>query len=344
MDNLYLNLITSNLSYRDKQKVMNVVHESVLNKDKVIINIGKFFYTLINKFKIMPMLHKYLECNGDIKKLEGYKNCLECIKDLKHDKYADVAAGANTIEAAILNLQSRKKYFELACKTDSAKFSKLLFAVAVKMIVGGTSTLICHSATVDPDEGGKRKLVSSFPITCLSKFNEECAKGTVEKLLRTELGLEGEAAKEAFAELLNCKQLETVQEAGFAENLARAKFAIAAGAAAIAFSSVMVTLIRKAAYWVYYTRIDLADYFEHQAAYLELNKIALENRKDLSDDKRAKLIAKQEKWRERLLKLSDAIQLDDIKAERQAQDKSVKDEKSMKPSDLVGVDDTPDFF
>ena len=64
----------------------------------------------------------------------------------------------------------------------------------------------------------------------------------------------------------------------------------------------------------------------------------------MSDDKRAKLIEKQEKWRERLLKLSDAIQLDDIKAERQAQDKSVKDEKSMKPADLVGVDDVPDFF
>ena len=110
MDNLYLSLITSNLSYRDKQKVMKVVHESVLNKDKVIINIGKFFYTIINKLKIMPMLHKYLECAGDIKKLEGYKNLLESIKDLKHDAYADVASSANTIEAAILNLQSRKKY------------------------------------------------------------------------------------------------------------------------------------------------------------------------------------------------------------------------------------------
>ena len=344
MDNLYLSLITSNLSYRDKQKVMKVVHESVLNKDKVIINIGKFFYTIINKLKIMPMLHKYLECAGDIKKLEGYKNLLESIKDLKHDAYADVASGANTIEAAILNLQSRKKYFELACKSDTAKFSKLMFAIAVKMIVGGTSTLICHSATVVPEDGGKRKPISSFPIKALSKFNEECAKGTVEKLLRTELGLDGEAAKEAFAEMLDAKQLEAVKESDFANNIAKAKFAIAVGATAIAFSSVMVTLVRKAAYWVYYTRIDLADYFEHQAAYIELNKIALENRKDLSDDKRAKLIEKQEKWRERLLKLSDAIQLDDIKAERQAQDKSVKDEKSMKPADLVGVDDVPDFF
>ena len=338
----YMHLINRNLSYRERRQVLDVVSESLVNKDKVILNIGKFFYKLITKLKVMPMMGKYMECKGDITKLDGYKNLAESIKLLKSDAYVDISTHAVTVEAALLNLQIRKKLFTLACGSDEAKFSKLLFATAVKMIIGTTSALIANSSTVNGGDE-KHKPYSSFAISCLNSFNEECKKGTVDKLMRAELGLEGEQVKETVAfSLMDAAEL-AVQEAGAFSTYNKLMIAAPFVGALLAKSSVIISTLRKAVYWVYYTRIDLADYLEQQAAYLELNKVVLENRKDLSDDKRMKLLENQEKWRQRLLKLSDKIQLDDIKAERKAKESATKDEKELNAKDLIGPDpDLPD--
>jgi len=338
----YMHLINRNLSYKERRQVLDVVSESLVNKDKVILNIGKFFYKLITKLKVMPMMSKYLECKGDITKLEGFKNLAESIKLLKSDAYMDIANHAVTVEAALLNIQSRKKLFTLACGSEEAKFSKLVFASAVKMIAGATSALIANSSTVN---GGdvKHKPYSSFALSCLHSFNEECKKGTVDKLIRAELGLEGEQVKEAFAySLLDESQMPVTEESAF-KTYQKVMFAAPFVAALLAKSSVIISMLRKAVYWVYYTRIDMADYLEQQAAYLELNKVVIENKKDLSDDKRMKLLESQEKWRQRLLKLSDKIQLDDIKAERKSKESAAKDEKDLNAKDLIGSDvDMPD--
>ena len=102
-------------------------------------------------------------------------------------------------------------------------------------------------------------------------------------------------------------------------------------------------------YWVYYTRIDLADYLEQQAAYLELNKTALQNRKDIPEAKKKEIIAKQTEWQKRLLDLADKIQIDDIKAARKAKEQAEKDSKEMKKDDVTNGGSntdtsTPDFF
>ena len=64
--------------------------------------------------------------------------------------------------------------------------------------------------------------------------------------------------------------------------------------------------------------MDFADYLELQAAYIEMNRISLQNRQDLTEDQKKEIIRKQAKWQERLLKLADMIQLDDVKAARKA--------------------------
>jgi hypothetical protein len=104
-------------------------------------------------------------------------------------------------------------------------------------------------------------------------------------------------------------------------------------------------------YWVYYTRIDLADYLEQQAAYVELNRKALENRTDLDPEKKRKIIEKQKEWELRLLKLSDRIQVDDVKAARKAKADADKEAKEMKTADATGdasdndeEQPMPDFF
>ena len=118
----------------------------------------------------------------------------------------------------------------------------------------------------------------------------------------------------------------------------------------VSVGSALITAIRSLVYWVYYTRMDLADYLEQQAAYIEVNKVALENRKDLDANKKKEIIRKQTEWQQTLLKWSDEIQLDDVKAARKAKAEAEKDLKEMTPQDVtVGTDEEndepmPDFF
>jgi hypothetical protein len=119
----------------------------------------------------------------------------------------------------------------------------------------------------------------------------------------------------------------------------------------VTVASAFITAIRSLVYWVYYTRIDLADYLEQQAAYVELNRKALENRTDLDPEKKRKIIEKQKEWELRLLKLSDRIQVDDVKAARKAKADADKEAKEMKTADATGdasdndeEQPMPDFF
>ena len=88
-----------------------------------------------------------------------------------------------------------------------------------------------------------------------------------------------------------------------------------------------------------------------------MNKIAIQNnRPDLTQKEKQKIIDEQTKWQKRLLELSDTIQVDDIKAARKAQEEAKKDIKEMKVSDITtssnsqnednqsSGEEMPDFF
>ena len=83
-----------------------------------------------------------------------------------------------------------------------------------------------------------------------------------------------------------------------------------------------------------------------------MNRKALENRTDLDPAKKKQIIEKQKEWELRLLKLSDRIQVDDIKAARKAKADADKEAKEMKTGDATGdvsddIDngqEVPDFF
>ena len=76
-----------------------------------------------------------------------------------------------------------------------------------------------------------------------------------------------------------------------------------------------------------------------------MNRISLQNRQDLTEDQKKEIIRKQAKWQERLLKLADMIQLDDVKAARKAKADADKDGKEVSASHATGTsEDVPDFF
>lgn len=312
-----MTIINKNLSYKDRKEVISIMTESTSSKEKIYTNIGNYFLGRVASLNPMKLLKKYADSKGDITKLEGYEITVGCVKALESD--VKVSRDAKIIEEALLNIKNRKKSFTVGFKSDSA-ISKLIYAAAAKACVASTSLLINQT-----DIGGGYKGSNNFdhnrPVSIygLELFNKYCKDGSVDRILRDDLNRK--IAKEDFL-----------------------PFDLVA-----ALGSAFIVGIRSMVYWVYYTRIDLADYLEQQAAYLELNKTALQNRKDIPEAKKKEIIAKQTEWQKRLLDLADKIQIDDIKAARKAKEQAEKDSKEMKKDDVTNGGSntdtsTPDFF
>ena len=325
-------VIDRNLSYKARREVIAVMSESSVAKDKVYANISNYFYKKMTDKNIMPYLTKYGDSKGNVTKFKGYEDMLTSLQFLKADSHSEVSRHAQIVEESVLNLKARRNVFELSYKGKENALGKLMYAAMVKACVATTSLLIANSAIVTGNT--QRKNISRpLSIDGLALFNKFCKDGTVDKMMRYELNIGNRAVREAGL-------LDAV---GDVINLG------------VSVASAFITAIRSLVYWVYYTRIDLADYLEQQAAYVAMNRKALENRSDLDDKKKREIIEKQKEWELRLLKLSDRIQVDDVKAARKAKADADKDAKDMKAGDATGNNasgddsqsggqEVPDFF
>ena len=321
-------VIDHNLSYKGRRRVIEVMTESSNGKDKVYANISNYFYKKMAGKNMMPYLAKYADSKGNVERAKGYKDTLASLQYLKADSHMDVSKNAIVVEEALLNLKSRKKQFELGFGAKDSQLCKLMYSALYKSCVATTSLLIADSAVA---VGNAQRKTERTPLSIegLSLFNKYCKDGTVDKMLRYELNIGNRAVREAGL----------TDFIGDAINLG------------VSVASAFITAIRSLVYWVYYTRIDMADYLEQQALYVELNRKALENRTDLDANKKKQITEKQKEWELRLLKLSDYIQVDDIKAARKAKAEADKDAKEMKTGDATGSSDdneggqeVPDFF
>ena len=325
-------VIDHNLSYKGRRRVIVVMTESNIDKDKVYANISNYFYTKMVDKNMMPYLSKYADSKGNIERNKGYKEMLTSLQYLKADSHMDVSRNALVVEEAVLNLKARRKSFELCFGAKDSQLGKLMYSALNKACVVTTSLLIADSAVA---VGNIQRKTERTPLSIegLSLFNKYCKDGTVDKMLRYELNIGNRAVT------------RTTREAGLIDALGDA---VNIG---VSVASAFITAIRSLVYWVYYTRIDLADYLEQQAAYVELNRKALENRTDLDPAKKKQIIEKQKEWELRLLKLSDRIQVDEIKAARKAKAEADKAAKEMKTGDATGnasdnedQQEVPDFF
>ena len=321
-ESVLMPIINKHFSYKERKNIINMMTESADMRNKVFSNIGNYFYKRISEKKFEDTLKGYESSKGDIVKFKAYDNMVSSLQYLKNDRNPSVSRNALIVEEAIFNIKSRKKSFELGFKSKDSKLSRLFFSTLLKATIGSVSLLINESFVVNPALNPKQ--YDHFLFDGLKVFNQCCKNGMVDKMLRYDINLGNRVVKEGvFTDMVSV---------------------------GVAVASAFITAIRSLVYWVYYTRMDIADYLEHQAAYLEANKIALENRKDLDKNKKKEIIKKQTEWQERLLKLADDIQIDDVKAARKAKADAEKDMKEMKSTDATtssesdGTEEMPDFF
>lgn len=319
-----MTIINKNFSYNDRQAVLAAMSESAHSKALVYEGVGDYFLKKMNALNPGIFLMKYLQDRGDITKRKGFDTTMSSLQYLKNDPNMVVSQSAFTVEESLLNLKTRRKEFELGCKNIEHPFMKLLYATISKTCLAATSLLIANASPVGEVSKAKATDIPDC-IVGLAAFNKYCKEGSIDKIIRFSLNVGNKVVKEGLLDW----SLDTIAAVGTA----------------------IITSLRSLVYWVYNTRIDMADYLEHQAMYLELNQAAVKSRTDLTGAQKESIIAKQKKIGEELLKLSDKIQLDEVKAARKAKEQSEKDTRDMTKEDATskkqesGKDQSvPDFF
>lgn len=319
IDDPVMTLINKNFSYNDRRAIIEAMSESNEKRIAVYEGIGNYFLKKIDALKPGMFLGKYLQDKGDITNRKGYSDTMDSLAFLKDDGNMVVGQSASTVEEAMLNLKSRKKEFGLACKGNDFPFIKLLYATVSKACLVSTSLLIGCSSELNENNA---KIDIPVSIASLATFNKYCKSGDVDKIIRYNIMRE-KVVKEGLLDY----SLDTI----------------------VTIATAIITVFRNLVYWVYNTRMDMADYLEHQAMYLEMNKGAVEARADLNANQKKDIIKKQMEIKDKLLRLSDKIQLDEVKAARKAKEQSEKDTREMKSQDLGTADNNkddsvPDFF
>lgn len=318
MNDPIMAVINKNLSYKEKREVIAIMSESYVLKEQVYGNIGKYFMNKITALRPTITLNKYLASNGNITKLKGYDEMDQSLNILSRSENPEVSRCAMEVKETLFQLNKRQRSFELGCKTKDSMIAKFIYGTMAKMCHATTSLLIAND---DPEMSSKFSVSGSVAMGGIRTFNTYAKDGTIDKVLRYDLNTSGKFVK---------------------EDLLSTPFDVLA-----TIGSVFITAIRSAVYWVYYTRMDLAEYLEHQAAYLEQNKLRVQNRTDLTPDQKKEIIRKQEEWRKKLLDYADKVQIDEIKAARKAKEKAKQDEKDMTGKDATAGNSgssEPDFF
>lgn len=261
---------------------------------------------------------------GDIRSYVGYKNMVDTLMVLSQlateEKSNDVLKYVKDVQNTISNIetlvQTYKKGFNT--KTD---YVMLEYNTMVYTCVEATSTLLYEFV-----EYVKRPDMVTFKITLkntkmranlfyfeqLEKYNNVINKMAID----------------------HRKMLETMCNKGKQELLGPAMVTGIAAMTITIFS--IIPIIRKLIHVVYKNREKISESLEMQAEFLEMNKTCIEGNDALTIDKKRKILAKQEKLRQKFLKYADKLRVKNAKA---IQDSNKEIAQSNKALTIDGLKD-----
>lgn len=295
---------------------------------------------------------------GIITKIDNYNGLIDCINSI-HDlvkNYNQPTKSVDELTTAINNIKNRERVFTKAF-TLNIEFPIMLYNMTVTAIVSATSLLMSSSVefiknghdsfTTSLDKVGYIKSKDHLMIEYVSQFNRNCANGTIDKLVNSCIKNnitntnESTIVYDQNAKSINedniffdkegkPKIATTVVAAvmgGGAKYIAPALMSspigifitavIGAGITAVLF----LFLFKKVAFFVLKTRMDISDWFEIQANYLQINAENLKYRDDpKGDDHKKKVYDAQMKWVDRFKKIANKLALTDSKARKETDD------------------------
>lgn len=295
---------------------------------------------------------------GIITKIDNYNGLIDCINSI-HDLvkiYNQPTKSVDELTTAINNIKNRERVFTKAF-TLNIEFPIMLYNMTVTAIVSATSLLMSSSVefiknghdsfTTSLDKVGYIKSKDHLMIEYVSQFNRNCANGTIDKLVNS--CIKNNITNTNESTIVDDQNAKSINEdniffdkegkpkiattvvaavmGGGAKYIAPALMSspigifitavIGAGITAVLF----LFLFRKVAFFVLKTRMDISDWFEIQANYLQINAENLKYRDDpKGDDHKKKVYDAQMKWVDRFKKIANKLALTDSKARKETDD------------------------
>ncbi len=298
---------------------------------------------------------------GIITKIDNYNGLVDCINSIHDlvKSYNQPTKSVDELTTAINNIKNRERVFTKAF-TLNIEFPIMLYNMTVTAIVSATSLLMSSSVefiknghdsfTTSLDKVGYIKSKDHLMIEYVSQFNRNCANGTIDKLVNS--CIKNNITNTNESTIADAQNVKSVNEGIFWKDNddgtktptaataitgvimgAGAKYiipAIASSPLGIFITAVIgagitavlfLFLFRKVAFFVLKTRMDISDWFEIQANYLQINAENLKYRDDpKGDDHKKKVYDAQMKWVDRFKKIANKLALTDSKARKETDD------------------------
>lgn len=301
--NYMMDILTENATtFSDKAK-LNMLTEA----EQAVINnkmIGNIYQSALKKrdvdFDNIPLT------KGDIQKFNGYDNIMGTLSTLKQlsSKFGIKIEEINVIETAVSNIRVYKSVFERGFALDN-DFLMMYYNSLVYACVESTSLVLSsyveYVKTVNAVDFTLKKgkgIAGNVCINNLKKFNQSVKTGEFSKFTNTML----DKNKQNFV-------------GGTAATIA------------IGLAVAIVPIARELIYYAYESRMNISEFLEQQAAFLEMNKVRL-NSSEMEAGQRNKVLAKQGEVIKKLEKYADRVRVNHKLTNKNASNKIKQDNKA----------------
>lgn len=248
---------------------------------------------------------------GNIREYVGYRNMidtLDVIIGLGTVEKSNVVKYANTVLEAIKNIESLSQVFEKGFATK-CEYVMLEYNTYVYTCVEATTTLIYEFVEYvkRPDRATYQIALKDTKLRAnLFYFNQLNNFNNVNKNMHINYR----------------KMLEGMINQG-KNNFGGIELIGIAAVSMVALAIVPIT--RELIYHFYNLRANLSNELEVQANFLEMNKTCIESNDAFTEDKKKKILVKQENLRKKLIKLSDLLRVKEAKASKESKRDIEKD-------------------
>lgn len=265
---------------------------------------------------------------GDIKSYSGYKNMidtLDVIIGIGTEEKSNVVGYANTVLEAIKNIEALTSVFQkgFAAKNE---YVMLEYNTYVFTCVEATTTLIYEFV-----DFVKRPDKPTYVITLKD------TKFRANTFYFEQLNAFNNVNKNMYTNYR--KMLETMISSG-RNNFTGAEVI---GIAAVSMAALaVVPITRSLIYHLYNLRSSISSELDLQAAFLEMNKTCIEANDAFTEDKKKKIISKQESIRKFMSALSDKIRIKESKSVKVTDKEIENDNKTMSVNKIrKDISDSP---
>lgn len=325
-----MTLVKENVSFDDYNKLLGVmesptpsmsIHKEFLKK--VIAQVTKIFSSPQTRDKIF---HKSIyDSNGDITKVKQLKVTLDVLKLLKKSKSSEIKKDAEMLDNLYTQIKAHKPGYtkmKLLAKTGKGPVSimaELVYYTYVLDVQTFTAAVSLLLAKVHNPTAGNPFVGASMIEIARNELNQY-KSGTVKK----------------------CINALSKEEKGTTEAIEVAALFVVG--TIVAFITLCLS-IRILVYYFYYTRMQLADYFEEQAQFLNLHTSEVKRNSDIAARDKDGIMSAQKAWADRFMTLAEMIQDDDIASAKKTTSVIKKVNKEVIPTNQINVPNTGmDFF